>query len=78
MVRALQVRLSDLAEQELYRIAWFIAQDSPAHAHRFLQTMYAKFESIGLNPLIYRLRPELGQDIKGLHRRTAPDHVSNH
>ncbi|HEX7324275.1 MAG TPA: type II toxin-antitoxin system RelE/ParE family toxin [Rhodanobacteraceae bacterium] len=60
----MRVELSALAESDLEEIADYIAQDSPAHAVDFIRRLGAKLTVIGEHPLVYRLRPEIGEDAR--------------
>lgn len=58
------VVLSAFVHDDLEGIADYIAQDSPARALGFIRKIREKFAAIGKNPLIYRLRPETGDDAR--------------
>lgn len=60
----MRVVLSAVAESDLEAIADYVAQDSPARAVDFVRKIREKFAAIGSNPLIYRLRPEIGEDAR--------------
>ncbi len=45
-------------------IADFIAQDSPQRAVIFIQDIRRKFYNIQNKPLIYQLRPDIGEDAR--------------
>jgi plasmid stabilization system protein ParE len=55
-----RLRLSPFVPNDLEEIAEYIAQDSPRHAVRFLRILRARLKEIAKQPLLYRLRPELG------------------
>lgn len=55
------LRLTPLAEQDLESIADYIAIDNPHRAITFVRELRQR---IVLNPAGYRLRPELGKDIR--------------
>ncbi len=56
----MRVEFSPFVEEDLAAIADYIAQDSPRHAIEFIQKIREEIRRIGKNPLIYRLRPEIG------------------
>jgi plasmid stabilization system protein ParE len=60
----MRVELSGFIEGDLDTIAGYIAQDSPTRAVSFIREVRAKFQLIGQNPLIYRLRPEIGENAR--------------
>jgi plasmid stabilization system protein ParE len=60
----MRVELSAFVQSDLEEIADYIAQDSPARALGFIRNIREKFAAIGKNPLIYRLRPEIGKDAR--------------
>ena len=47
-------------EPDLEEIADYIAQDNPARAVSFVAAIGARFQVIAESPLMYRLRPEIG------------------
>jgi plasmid stabilization system protein ParE len=49
---------------DLAEIAEYIAQDSPRHAANWIRVMRLRFAEIAKQPLLYRLRPELGVDAR--------------
>lgn len=57
----MRLELSGYIEADLEAIADFIAQDNPARAVTFLQEIRAKLYAIAKQPLLYRLRPEIGE-----------------
>lgn len=57
----MKVEFSRFIETDLEIIADYIAQDNPRRALSFIQEIRAKFRVIEKNPLIYRLRPEIGE-----------------
>ena len=57
----MRVELSAFAESDLEGIADYIAHDSPARAVDFIRRLRAKLAAIGEHPLVYRLRPEIGE-----------------
>jgi plasmid stabilization system protein ParE len=57
----MRVELSAFIESDLDAIAEHIALDNPIRAVSFIQEIRAKFRLISQHPLIYRLRPEIGE-----------------
>ena len=53
-----------LAEQDLESIADYIAADNPRRAVTFIQELRQQCQRLALNPLGYRMRPELGEGIR--------------
>ncbi|HET9088103.1 MAG TPA: type II toxin-antitoxin system RelE/ParE family toxin [Acidobacteriaceae bacterium] len=60
----LRLELSRFVEGDLDAIAGYIAKDNPAHAVSFIREIRAQIGAIGKNPLLYRLRPEIGADAR--------------
>ena len=60
----MQIELSRYIEEDLDVIADFIAQDNPQRAVTFIQDIRRKFYNIQREPLIYRLRPDIGEDAR--------------
>jgi toxin ParE1/3/4 len=60
----MQVELSRYIEGDLDVIADFIAQDNPSRALTFIQDIRKKFSDIQRDPLIYQLRPDIGEDAR--------------
>lgn len=58
------VSFSPLAEQDLEAIADYIALDNPVRALGFVRELRARCQRIALNPTGYRVRAELGADIR--------------
>lgn len=56
----MRVEFSRFVEGDLDAIANYIAQDNPRRAVSFIQEIGAQVRRIGQNPLIYQLRPEIG------------------
>lgn len=56
--------LSSFIESDLEAIADYIAQDNPARAVSFIGEIRNEFRQIAQNPLLYRLRPEIGEDAR--------------
>jgi toxin ParE1/3/4 len=57
----MRVELSSFVEGDLDTIADYIAQDNPTRAVSFLQEIRAQMLAVGQNPLLYQLRPEIGE-----------------
>jgi toxin ParE1/3/4 len=57
----MRVELSRFIEADLDTIAEYIAQDSPARAVSFIREIRARFRVVGQGPLLYQLRPEIGE-----------------
>ncbi len=60
----MQIELSRYIEGDLDVIADFIAQDNPGRAVTFIQEIRGKFSDIQREPLIYQLRPDIGEDAR--------------
>ncbi len=60
----MRVELSSFVEGDLDAIADYIAQDNPTRAVSFLREIGAQIHTVGQNPLIYQLRPEIGKDAR--------------
>lgn len=60
----MRLQLSRYIEGDLDGIADYIAQDNPHRAVTFIQNIRAKFQDIQRHPLIYQLRPEIGEDAR--------------
>jgi toxin ParE1/3/4 len=60
----MHVELSRFIEADLDAIANYIAQDNPTRAVSFIQEIRTRFHVIGQNPLLYQLRPEIGEDTR--------------
>lgn len=60
----MRVELSAFVESDLEEIADYIAQDSPVRAVDFIRRLRTKLTAIGEHPLVYRLRPEIGEDAR--------------
>jgi toxin ParE1/3/4 len=58
------IELSRFVEPDLEAIADYIAQDNPERALSFLAEIRAKLVLIESNPLVYRLRPEIGEEAR--------------
>ena len=59
-----QLEFSRFIEGDLDDIADFIAQDNPVRTVTFIKDIRTKFFDIQRNPLIYQLRPEIGEDAR--------------
>lgn len=60
----MRLELSRFIEGDLDDIASRIAQDNPRRALTFVLDIRAKFRDIQRNPLIYRLRPDIGDEAR--------------
>jgi toxin ParE1/3/4 len=60
----MRLRLSPLVPGDLEEIAEYIFEDSPRHALRVIRLLRAKMFEIAKEPLLYRIRPELGVDAR--------------
>jgi plasmid stabilization system protein ParE len=60
----MRVELSSLVESDLDAIADYIAQDNPTRALSFIAEIREQIQAVGRSPLLYRLRPELGDDAR--------------
>ena len=57
----MRVEFSSFVEGDLDAVADYIAQDNPTRAVSFLREIAAQIHTIGQNPLLYQLRPEIGE-----------------
>jgi plasmid stabilization system protein ParE len=57
----MRVELSSFVEGDLDAIADYIAQDNPTRAVSFIREIGAQILVVGQNPLLYQLRPEIGE-----------------
>jgi plasmid stabilization system protein ParE len=57
----MRLEFSSFVEGDLDAIADYIAQDHPARAVSFLQEIGAQIHAVGENPMLYQLRPEIGE-----------------
>jgi toxin ParE1/3/4 len=55
---------SEFVDADLESISDYIARDSPARAVRFIRKVRARLLLIGEQPLLYQLRPDIGQGIR--------------
>ncbi len=60
----MRVELSHRALHDLETIGDYIAQDSPHRAKRFINKLRDQCGTIAKNPLAFRLRAELGANIR--------------
>ncbi|HZS80062.1 MAG TPA: type II toxin-antitoxin system RelE/ParE family toxin [Herbaspirillum sp.] len=60
----MRIELSRYIEGDLDAIADFIAQDNPQRAVTFIQDIRERFHEVQCEPLIYRLRPDIGEDAR--------------
>jgi toxin ParE1/3/4 len=57
----MQVEFSRFVEDDLDAIADYIAQDNPMRAVSFIREIGAQIHTVVQNPLLYQLRPEIGE-----------------
>lgn len=57
----MRLEFSDFVESDLDEIAAYIAQDNPYRAVSFVQEIRTKFREIQRNPLLFQLRPDIGE-----------------
>lgn len=60
----MRLEFSRYIEGDLDDIADFIAQDNPSRAVTFIQNIRTKFLDIRRDPLIYQLRPDIGEEAR--------------
>lgn len=60
----MQLALSRHVEGDLDDIADYIAQDNPGRAITFIREIRTKFYDNRRDPLIYQLRPEIGEEAR--------------
>ena len=60
----MRLELSAFVETDLDEIAAFIADDNPGRAVTFIQGIRAKFRVIQRTPLLYQLRPDIGEEAR--------------
>ncbi|MHB8391921.1 MAG: type II toxin-antitoxin system RelE/ParE family toxin [Acidobacteriaceae bacterium] len=58
------MEFSRFVEADLDAIADTIAQDNSTRAVSFLAEVRAKLRAVATHPLLYRLRPEIGEDAR--------------
>lgn len=75
-------RLSIQAQNDLDDIWFFIAQDNPGAADRFLDLLLSKFLLLGKQPLIGRIRDDVSANLRSLvtgnyviFYRDTPEHI---
>jgi toxin ParE1/3/4 len=59
-----RVEFSRWVETDLDSIAEYIAQDNPQRAVTFIREIRQKIHRIGEQPLLYQLRPEIGESAR--------------
>jgi len=59
-----RLEFSRFVESDLEAIADYIAEDNPKRAVSFIGEMRERIRAVGENPMVYRLRPELGKDAR--------------
>lgn len=60
----MRLEFSPFVEGDLDAIAAYIALDSSRHALAFLRKIRAELRVIARNPLLYRVRPEIGVEAR--------------
>ena len=60
----IRLELSGFVERDLDDIAAYIAQDNPLRAVTFVREIRATFRTIQSNPLMYQLRPDIGDEAR--------------
>jgi len=60
----MRLEFSRFVEGDLEAIGDYIAQDNPKRAVSFIREMRERIRAVGENPLIYRVRPEIGKDAR--------------
>ena len=60
----MRLEISRFIEGDLDDIASYIAQDNPHRAVTFIQDIRAKFLDVQRNPLLYQLRPGIGEEAR--------------
>ena len=60
----MRLEFSPFVEDDLDAIAGYIALDNPRRAITFLQEIRAELRVVARSPLIYRLRPEIGDEAR--------------
>jgi toxin ParE1/3/4 len=56
-----EVKFSGHVEDDLDRIADWIARDNPERSFSFLRELHDAFQRIGRNPMLYSRRPEVAK-----------------
>jgi len=60
----MRIELSRFIESDLEDIGDWIAEDNPRRAVTFIQELRDAFGRIGDGPLLYQLRPDIGDDAR--------------
>ncbi|MFZ2649404.1 MAG: type II toxin-antitoxin system RelE/ParE family toxin [Burkholderiaceae bacterium] len=60
----MRLELSRFVEGDLDAIAAYIAKDNPRRAVTFIEDIRAKFLEIRRSPVIYQLRPDIGEQAR--------------
>jgi plasmid stabilization system protein ParE len=60
----MKLELSGFIEGDLDTIAEYIAADNPRRAVTFIREIRAKFGDIQRHPLVYQLRPDIGDEAR--------------
>lgn len=60
----MRLSFSPFMKHDLAEIAEYISQDSPRHAANWIRVLRSRFADIARQPLLYRLRPELGVEAR--------------
>jgi plasmid stabilization system protein ParE len=60
----MRIELSRYVEGDLQQIADRIAEDNPRRAVSFIREIREAFHRIGDGPLLYQLRPDIGDDAR--------------
>ncbi len=60
----MRLELSRFVESDLDDIASYIAQDKPHRAVSFIREIRTRFHEIRQNPLLYQLRPDIGEEAR--------------
>jgi toxin ParE1/3/4 len=60
----MRLEFSRWVEGDLTAIADYIAQDNPARAVSFIREIRERIHQIAQHPLLYQLRPEIGEDAR--------------
>jgi len=60
----MRVELSSFIESDLEAIGDYIAQDNPMRAVSFIREIREELRLVGQDPLLYQLRPEIGEDAR--------------
>ena len=60
----MRLEISRFIEGDLDNIAGYIAQGNPRRAVTFIRDIRAKFLDVQRNPLLYQLRPDIGNEAR--------------